>query len=112
MLTMEIRKILTEDERDELTYQKGSEVFTFKTKTGEPAGLIAGHVKNALRSFNPKILEFYEDLKTEDVVVKFYLKNKPRDIEIIKKIVNKIVDEKIEKTLKEFVELSGRKRKI
>lgn len=32
-----------------------------------------------------------------------------RDIEIIKKIIHKIVDEKIEKALKEFVELSGRK---
>jgi len=30
-----------------------------------------------------------------------------KDIEVIKKIVRKIVDEKIEKALKEFVELSG-----
>jgi len=112
MLTMKLKKMLTEDEGDKLTYQNDSRVFTFKTKTGGPAGLIAGHVRDTLRSFDPKILGFYEDLKTEEVVVKFYLKNKPRDIEVIKKIVNKIVDEKIEKALKEFVELSGSKRKI
>lgn len=35
-----------------------------------------------------------------------------RDIEVIKKIVYKIVDEKIEKALEEFVELSGGKRRI
>jgi len=77
MLTMEIKKMLTEDEGDELTYQKGSGTFTFKTKTGEPPGLVAGYVRNALRQFDPKILEFYEHLKTENVVVKFYLRNKP-----------------------------------
>jgi len=80
MLTMEIRKMLTEDKGDKLTYQKGSEVFTFKTKTGEPPGLIAGYVRDALRQFDPKILEFYEYLKTEDVVVKFYLRNKPETL--------------------------------
>ena len=109
---MEIKEMLTEDKEDKLTYQKGSEVFTFKTKTGEPPGLIAGYVRNALLQFDPKILEFYECLKTESVTVKFYLRNKPRDIETIKKIVRKIVDEKIEKALKEFVELSGRKRNL
>ena len=35
-----------------------------------------------------------------------------RDIEVIKKIVRKIVDEKIEKALKEFVELSGGERNL
>jgi len=77
MLTREIRKILTEDEGDKLTYEKDSEVFTFKTRTGEPAGLVAGHIRNVLIQFEPKILEFYEYLKTENVVVKFHLQNKP-----------------------------------
>lgn len=73
MSTIEIRKMLTEDKGDKLTYQKDSEVFTFKTKTGEPAGLIAGYVRDALRSFDPRVLEFYEHLKTGKVVVKFQL---------------------------------------
>lgn len=73
MSTIEIRKLLTEDKEDKLTYQKGPEVFTFKTNTGEPAGLIAGYVRDSLRSFEPEILEFYEYLKTGKVVVKFQL---------------------------------------
>jgi len=77
MFTKQIRKMLTEDKEDKLTYQKDSEVFTFKTKTGEPVGLVAGYIRNALMKFDPKILEFYENLKTENVVVKFYLRNKP-----------------------------------
>lgn len=77
MLTMEIKGMLTEDKRDKLTYQKDSEVFTFKTKTGEPAGLVAGYIKSALMQFDPKILEFYEYLKTENVIVKFHLRSKP-----------------------------------
>ena len=77
MLTMEIRKMLTEDKEDKLTYQKDSEVFTFKTKTGEPPGLVAGYVKDALRQFDPEVLEFYEYLKAGSVIVRFYLRNKP-----------------------------------
>jgi len=73
VLTREIRKMLTEDKEDRLTYQKGSGVFTFKTKTGEPVGLIAGYCRDSLRQFEPKILEFYEYLKTGKVVVKFQL---------------------------------------
>lgn len=123
MFTMKIRKMLTENKEDRLTYQEDSEVFTFKTKTGGPAGLIAGYIRNALIQFDPQVLEFSEDLKTESVVVRFSLRNKTekrrgtatlteRDIEVIKKIVHKIVDEKIEKALTEFVELSGGKRRI
>lgn len=77
MFTMKIKEMLTEDNRDKLTYQKGSEVFTFKTKTGEPPGLVAGYIRNALRQFDPKILEFYEHLKSGDIIVKFYLRSKP-----------------------------------
>lgn len=73
MLTSQIRKILTEDKADKLTYQKDSEIFTFKTKTGEPAGLVAGYIRNALIQFNPKIVEFYEYLRTGKVIVRFYL---------------------------------------
>lgn len=75
MLTRKIRKILTSNRDDRLTYQKGSEVFTFKTTTGEPAGLVAGDITSALISFDPKILQFYEYLKTGIVVVKFCLLN-------------------------------------
>lgn len=77
MLTMKIRKMLIDNKEDELTYQKDSEVFTFKTKTGEPAGLVAGYIRNALLQFDPKVLEFYEDLKIGNVVVKFFLRYKP-----------------------------------
>lgn len=76
MFTKQVEEMLTENKEDKLTYQKDSEVFTFKTKTGEPAGLVAGYVKDALMQFEPKILEFYEYLKTGNVVVKFYLRNK------------------------------------
>lgn len=77
MFTKKIRKMLISNKEDKLTYQKDSEVFTFKTKTGEPVGLVAGCVRNALMQFDPKILEFYEHLKTESVIVKFHLRNKP-----------------------------------
>ncbi len=77
MFIKKIREMLIDNKKDKLTYQKDSEIFTFKTKTGEPAGLVAGYVRNALIQFEPKILEFYEDLKTGNVVVKFHLRDKP-----------------------------------
>lgn len=73
MFTQKIRKILTSDREDKLTYQRDSEVFTFKTKTGEPPGLVAGYIRDALRSFDPRILEFYEYLRTGKVIVRFHL---------------------------------------
>lgn len=73
MLTSQVRKILTSDKDDKLTYERDSEVFTFKTKTGEPPGLIAGYVRDVLRQFDPRILEFYEYLRTGKVIVRFYL---------------------------------------
>jgi len=91
MFTRKIRKMLTEDKEDKLTYQKDSEVFTFKTKTGEPAGLIAGYIRNALIQFDPKMLEFYEYLKTGRVVVKFFLRDKEEAIKKWKWIKLKLV---------------------
>lgn len=77
--TREIRKMLTNNKEDKLTYDKSLEIFTFKTKTYNSAGYIVGIIRFALRGYEPEFLEFYRSTKSwkpKVVTIKFYLKNK------------------------------------
>lgn len=77
--TKKIKKMITNNKEDKLTYEKGSEVFTFKTSTYNSAGYIVGILRFALQSYEPEFLEFYKSTKTwkpKIVTVRFYLRNK------------------------------------
>lgn len=77
--TRKIRNLITNDKGDKLTYDKDSEVYTFKTSTYNSAGYIVGIIRFALREYEPEFLEFYKSTKSwkpKVVTIKFYLRNK------------------------------------
>jgi len=77
--TRKIRSMITNNKEDKLTYDKESEVYTFKTKTYNSAGWIVGVIRFALREYEPEFLEFYKSTKSwkpKVVTIKFYLRNK------------------------------------
>ena len=79
MFTKQIRKMLTNDKADKLTYEEDSEMFTFVTLTNYSATWIAHHIESALEQYEPELLEFYHSTKSwkpKWVIIKFYLKNK------------------------------------
>jgi len=77
--TNKIRKMITNNKEDKLTYDTESEVYTFKTKAYNSAGYIVGVLRFALQQYEPEFLEFYKSTKSwkpKIVTIKFYLKNK------------------------------------
>ena len=74
-----VRNEITNNKEDKLTYDKESEIYTFKTKTYNSAGYIVGVLRFALQQYEPEFLEFYKSTKTwkpKIVTIKFYLRNK------------------------------------
>ena len=79
MNTNTIRKELTNNKNDKLTFNKESEIYTFKTETNNSSVYIVNHVRSALRQFEPEFLEFSKSTKSwkpKIVTVKFYLRSK------------------------------------
>lgn len=79
LTTNKIRNMITNDREDRLTYDKESEIYTFKTKTYNSAGYIVGVLRFALQPYEPEFLEFYKSTKSwkpQNVTIKFYLRNK------------------------------------
>jgi len=77
--TRKIRKMITNKKEDKLSYDKESEVYTFKTKTHSSASYVVGLLRFILRKFEPKFLELYRSTKSwksKNITIRFYLKNK------------------------------------
>ena len=77
--TRKIRNEITNDKADKLTYEKDSEIYTFRTKTYNSAGYIVGCIRFALQQYEPEFLEFYKSTKSwkpKIVTIRFYLRNK------------------------------------
>ena len=77
--TRKIRNEITNNKEDKLTYDKESEIYTFKMKTCDSAGYVVGGIRFALQQYEPEFLEYYESTKSwkpKVVTIKFYLRNK------------------------------------
>lgn len=77
--TKKIRNEITDNKNDKLTYDKDSEIYTFKTSTYNSAGYVVGIIRFAIGRYEPEFLEYYKSTKSWEpkvVVIRFYLRNK------------------------------------
>lgn len=74
--TRKVRNEITNNKEGKLTYEKGSEIYTFITETWIAHRYIASYVRNMLLQYSPEILKSHRNSRTEIVTIKFYLRNK------------------------------------
>lgn len=75
----QVRKEITNDTNDKLTYNRMSDIYRFETMTNDSAGYVAGLIEFALKHWDPEMLEFYpvpKSWKPQKVIITFILKNK------------------------------------
>jgi len=81
--TRKVRNEITNNKADKLTYNRLSDIYTFKTMTNYSAGYVAGIIRFALGQWEPELLEFYPNTKSwkpKEVIIRFYLRNKEEDL--------------------------------